>query len=83
MISAKPWLSTKMISAETQLLVEDVTKVTGGPLFRPNHATSLEIQQLIRAMEMSNNLNHQRMQEATQTIPQTMATRSTSDWIDC
>ncbi|CAL9021453.1 unnamed protein product [Prunus brigantina] len=51
-----------------------VKYVAGGPLFRPNHATSLEIQQLIHAMKMSNNLNHQRIQEATQTIPQTMNT---------
>ncbi|KAI5323983.1 hypothetical protein L3X38_033056 [Prunus dulcis] len=48
--------------------VEDVTEVDGGLVLRPNPTTSLEIQELIRAMETSNQLNHQRLQNMAQTI---------------
>ncbi|KAI5335378.1 hypothetical protein L3X38_025511 [Prunus dulcis] len=44
-----------------QVLVEDITEVVGGPVLRPNPATSLELQQLIRVME---------------TMAQTMATQN-------
>ncbi|KAL6272359.1 hypothetical protein ACE6H2_023051 [Prunus campanulata] len=54
------------------MLVEDVTKVIGGLVLRPNPATSLQVQQLIHAMETLNNLHLQRMQEMAQTIAQTM-----------
>ncbi|CAL2229269.1 unnamed protein product [Prunus armeniaca] len=43
------------------VLVEDVTEVAGGPVLRPNPATSLELQQLMRVME---------------TMAQTMATQN-------
>lgn len=57
----------------THVLVEDVTEVARGSVLRRNKATSLEIQQLIRAIETSNQLNHQRMQEMAQTIAQVVA----------
>jgi hypothetical protein len=48
------------------VVVEDVIEAAEGPVLRPNPATSLEIQQLVRAMELSNQLHNQRMQEMTQ-----------------
>ncbi|KAI5316802.1 hypothetical protein L3X38_036509 [Prunus dulcis] len=50
------------------VVVEEVTEADGGPVLRLNLATSLEIQQLIRVMETSNQLNHQRLQDMAQTI---------------
>ncbi|CAL9024404.1 unnamed protein product, partial [Prunus brigantina] len=47
-------------------------EVVGGPVLRPNPATSLEVQQLIRVMEISNNLHLQQMEEMAQTIARTM-----------
>ncbi|CAL9020079.1 unnamed protein product [Prunus brigantina] len=44
-----------------QVVVEDITEVAGGPVLRPNPATSLELQQLMRVME---------------TMAQTMATQN-------
>ncbi|CAL8112708.1 unnamed protein product [Prunus armeniaca] len=44
-----------------QVLVEDITEVTGGPVLRPNLPTSLKLQQLMRVME---------------TMAQTMATQN-------
>ncbi|CAL8117770.1 unnamed protein product [Prunus armeniaca] len=62
------------------VLVEEVTEVARGSVLRPNKATSLEVQQLIWAMETSNQLNHQRMQETAQNIAhavaQTMASQN-------
>ncbi|CAL8162715.1 unnamed protein product [Prunus armeniaca] len=58
---------------QDQVLVEDITEVTGGPVLRPNPATSLELQQLIRVME---------------TMAQTMATQNAQinerfdQWLD-
>ncbi|XP_008245129.1 PREDICTED: uncharacterized protein LOC103343241 [Prunus mume] len=49
------------------VVVEDVMEADGGPVLRPNSATSLEIQQFIRAMETSNQLNHQQLQDMAQT----------------
>ncbi|KAI5343008.1 hypothetical protein L3X38_010884 [Prunus dulcis] len=50
------------------MVVEDFMEADGGPVLRPNLATSLEIQQLIRAMETLNQLNHQRLLDMAQTI---------------
>ncbi|KAI5323867.1 hypothetical protein L3X38_032940 [Prunus dulcis] len=50
------------------VVVEDVTKADGGPVLRQNTVASLEIQQLIRAMETSNQLNHQWLQDMAQTL---------------
>ncbi|CAL2277986.1 unnamed protein product [Prunus armeniaca] len=47
------------------VVVEDVTAVFEGPVLRPNPATLLEIQQLIQAVETSNQLNHQQMQDGS------------------
>ncbi|CAL2257741.1 unnamed protein product [Prunus armeniaca] len=34
-----------------QVVVEDIAEVTGGPVLRPNPATLLELQQLMRVTE--------------------------------
>ncbi|CAL9001776.1 unnamed protein product, partial [Prunus brigantina] len=55
------------------VLAEDVTEVARGSVLRPNKATSLKIQQLIRVMETSNQLNHQRIIEVLTEVAQTIA----------
>ncbi|KAI5344056.1 hypothetical protein L3X38_011933 [Prunus dulcis] len=57
------------------VLVEDVTEVTEGLVLKLNRTTLLEIQEHIQAMETSDNLNHQQMQEVSQAMAQTMDTQ--------
>ena len=72
------------------VLAEDGMEVAKASIFMPNKATSLKIQQLIRAMETLNQLNHQWMQKMAQTIAQVMARpwslkmlKWTKGWFDC
>ncbi|CAL9018849.1 unnamed protein product, partial [Prunus brigantina] len=55
------WPGRATSLGQDQVLVEDVTEVAKGPVLRPNPATSLELQQLMRVME---------------TMAQTMATQN-------
>jgi len=55
-----------MALGPNHVVIEDVIEASRGPILVPNLATSLEIQQLVRAMELSNQLHNQRMQEMTQ-----------------
>ncbi|KAI5313670.1 hypothetical protein L3X38_042846 [Prunus dulcis] len=67
--TAKMALVEPQPSTPTHVVVEDVTEVIGGPVLRPNSATSLEIQQLFSSNgDIQNQLNHQWMQEMAQTI---------------